>query len=641
MPAVTVPDTLALPRIETTAEQAAAVRSVASVTDAPSGFEGEGFPVRRAFAGVSLSDLDPFVHMDQMGEVEYAPGEPKGTPWHPHRGFETVTYMIDGTFQHQDSIGGGGLITNGSTQWMTAGSGILHIERPPDQLIASGGLFHGTQLWVNLPAADKLIDPRYQNLDAGNIVLLTSPDGGALVRVIAGDVAGHRGPGATHTPISMVHASIEPGAELVLPWPREFNALLYVLSGAGTVGAEARPVHTGQLIVHGPGEALVLRAERNPGITTPGARRAHSRWSPHRRARVRPRPLRHEHARGNRAGLRGLRGGPAGHGPRRPHRPRVATVTTGDAWGDDDIGDLTGRVALVTGANSGIGFETTRALAEHGAHVVMACRDEAKARRAYDELDNDLSRSSLEVLTIDLADLGSVRDAAASFLARHARLDLLVNNAGVMGAPHQLTADGFELHMATNHLGHFALTGLLLDRIVTTERSRIVGVSSHVHRIGRLRADDVAGARIANPWEAYGTSKLANLLFVAELQRRLARCRAADHRRGGAPGLDPEQPGRQRCRPEGRPGAQEAGAGRRDDDRTTHGGGSPARPLRRDLVVRARRAVRRARRPAPALGAAPRGHAVATAPATPADAAALWSASEELTGVRYTVGVPA
>ncbi len=261
MPAVTVPDTLALPRIETTAEQAAAVRPIASVTDAPSGFEGEGFPVRRAFAGVSLSDLDPFVHMDQMGEVEYAPGEPKGTPWHPHRGFETVTYMIDGTFQHQDSIGGGGLITDGSTQWMTAGSGILHIERPPDQLIASGGLFHGTQLWVNLPAADKLIDPRYQNLDAGNIVLLTSPDGGALVRVIAGDVAGHRGPGATHTPISMVHASIGPGAELVLPWPRDFNALLYVLSGAGTVGGDARPVHTGQLIVHGPGEALAVRAD--------------------------------------------------------------------------------------------------------------------------------------------------------------------------------------------------------------------------------------------------------------------------------------------------------------------------------------------------------------------------------------------
>ena len=161
-----------------------------------------------------MADLDPFIHMDQMGEVEYAPGEPKGTPWHPHRGFETVTYMIDGTFQHQDSIGGGGLITNGSTQWMTAGSGILHIERPPDQLIASGGLFHGIQLWVNLPSADKMIDPRYQDVDAGNVLLLTSSDGGALVRVIAGDVDGHRGPGSTHTPISLVHATVQPGAEL-------------------------------------------------------------------------------------------------------------------------------------------------------------------------------------------------------------------------------------------------------------------------------------------------------------------------------------------------------------------------------------------------------------------------------------------
>ena len=158
MPAVTVPDNLLLPRVE--APSPTTVRPVKSLTDAPAGYEGEGFPVRRAFAGVPMADLDPFVHMDQMGEVEYAPGEPKGTSWHPHRGFETVTYMIDGTFQHQDSIGGGGLITNGSTQWMTAGSGILHIERPPDQLVASGGLFHGIQLWVNLPAADKMIDPR-------------------------------------------------------------------------------------------------------------------------------------------------------------------------------------------------------------------------------------------------------------------------------------------------------------------------------------------------------------------------------------------------------------------------------------------------------------------------------------------------
>jgi quercetin 2,3-dioxygenase len=260
MPAVTVPDNLVLPQIAAAAE-GARIRPVKSVTDAPSALEGEGFPVHRAFAGVPSADLDPFIHMDQMGEVEYAPGEPKGTPWHPHRGFETVTYMIDGTFQHQDSVGGGGLITDGSTQWMTAGSGILHIERPPEQLIASGGLFHGIQLWVNLPAADKWIDPRYQGIEADNVLLLTTPDGGALVRVIAGDVAGHHGPGSTHTPISLAHATVEPGAELVLPWPAEFNALVYALSGSGGVGAEARPFRSGQLAVFGAGDALVLRAD--------------------------------------------------------------------------------------------------------------------------------------------------------------------------------------------------------------------------------------------------------------------------------------------------------------------------------------------------------------------------------------------
>jgi quercetin 2,3-dioxygenase len=255
-----VPDNLVLPRVSEPTPTTQ-LRPVKSVTDAPSGFEGEGFPVRRAFAGVPAADLDPFVHMDQMGEVEYAPGEPKGTAWHPHRGFETVTYMIDGTFQHQDSIGGGGLITNGSTQWMTAGSGILHIERPPDQLIASGGLFHGIQLWVNLPAADKWLDPRYQGIEASDVLLLTSHDGGTLIRVIAGDVDGHHGPGSTHTPISMVHATLEPGAELTLPWPRDFNALVYVLGGSGSVGADARPVRTGQLATFGRGDALVIRAD--------------------------------------------------------------------------------------------------------------------------------------------------------------------------------------------------------------------------------------------------------------------------------------------------------------------------------------------------------------------------------------------
>src|SRR5271168_3555398 len=180
MPAVTVDNPLLLPRIDPAGPEALA-RPVRSVTTAPNGLEGEGFPVRRAFAGVSTKDLDPFVHMDQMGEVEYAPGEPKGTPWHPHRGFETVTYMIDGTFQHQDSIGGGGLITNGDTQWMTAGGGILHIEAPPEDLVASGGIFHGIQLWVNLPSKDKMVDPRYQDIGRDAVALVRSGDGGALV----------------------------------------------------------------------------------------------------------------------------------------------------------------------------------------------------------------------------------------------------------------------------------------------------------------------------------------------------------------------------------------------------------------------------------------------------------------------------
>jgi hypothetical protein len=201
MPAVTVENPLSLPHVPVPDADAAA-RPVVSVTTAPRGFEGEGFPVRRAFAGVDLRALDPFIHMDQMGEVEYAPGEPKGTPWHPHRGFETVTYMIDGEMQHHDSHGGGGLIGGGDTQWMTAGSGILHIETPPEHLVQTGGLFHGLQLWVNLPKAQKLAAPRYQDITGAKVTLLSSADGGALVRVIAGEVGGHQGPGSTYTPIT-------------------------------------------------------------------------------------------------------------------------------------------------------------------------------------------------------------------------------------------------------------------------------------------------------------------------------------------------------------------------------------------------------------------------------------------------------
>jgi redox-sensitive bicupin YhaK (pirin superfamily) len=260
VPAVVPEDITILPRILAPDPSIARERPVRSVTDAPRGLEGEGFPVRRAFAGVALEDLDPFIHLDQMGEVEYAPGEAKGTPWHPHRGFETVTYMIDGVFEHNDSNGGGGVITNGDTQWMTAGSGILHIERPPEALVRSGGLFHGFQLWVNLPASQKWAAPRYQDIRAGEVALLSSADGGALVRVIAGDIAGHKGPGSTYSPMTLVHATLSPGARLSLPWRPDYNALVYVMNGQGTIGSAGRPVGTGQLVVLGSGDALSVAA---------------------------------------------------------------------------------------------------------------------------------------------------------------------------------------------------------------------------------------------------------------------------------------------------------------------------------------------------------------------------------------------
>ncbi|WP_079428454.1 pirin family protein [Streptomyces katrae] len=260
MPAVTAQNPLALPRVIAPAE-GDRTRPVLAVVDAPSGFEGEGFPVRRAFAGIKYEYLDPFIMMDQMGEVDYAAGEPKGTPWHPHRGFETVTYIIDGTFIHRDSHGGGGVITNGDTQWMTAGSGLLHIETPPEELVMSGGLFHGLQLWVNLPAKDKMLAPKYQDIRGGTVKLLASQDGGALIRLIAGDLAEHTGPGATHTPITMIHLTVSPGAEVTLPWRSDFNALAYGLAGSGAAGAERRPFGMGQTVVFGNGDGLTVRAD--------------------------------------------------------------------------------------------------------------------------------------------------------------------------------------------------------------------------------------------------------------------------------------------------------------------------------------------------------------------------------------------
>jgi quercetin 2,3-dioxygenase len=259
MPALTPADATILPRVDPAEGEPS--RPVLDVVDAPSFLEGEGFKVRRATAGINLSLADPFLMLDHMGAVEYASGEAKGAPDHPHRGFETVTYMMDGKIRHRDSYGGGGIITDGATQWMTAGSGVVHSEMPTEDLLQGGGLFHGVQLWVNLPAAQKWTPPTYQDLESAQVGLVASEDAGAVVRLIAGDLGGMSGPGVTRTPITYAHATLAPGARLRTRWRPEFNALAYVLSGRGTVGAERRPIHEGQLAVFGDGAAVELGSD--------------------------------------------------------------------------------------------------------------------------------------------------------------------------------------------------------------------------------------------------------------------------------------------------------------------------------------------------------------------------------------------
>jgi redox-sensitive bicupin YhaK (pirin superfamily) len=263
MPAVTVDNPLVLPRLRRpdVSPGDSTPRPVAAVVPAHHAVEGAGFEVWRPFpGGVSLSVTDPFLLLDQLGPVSYAPGEAKGAPWHPHRGFETVTYVMDGEITHHDSNGGGGTIGEGDTQWMTAGAGILHDELPSERALRSGGPSHGVQLWVNLPATLKFTPARYQAITGSGLTLLSSEDGGALVRLIAGDLGDYHGPGSTHTPITYAHATLSPGAELAVPWNESFNALVYVLQGQGYAGTDARPLGDHDLVVFGPGDSLVVHA---------------------------------------------------------------------------------------------------------------------------------------------------------------------------------------------------------------------------------------------------------------------------------------------------------------------------------------------------------------------------------------------
>jgi redox-sensitive bicupin YhaK (pirin superfamily) len=261
MPAITVDNLLVLPRIPRPDPSGQRGRPVSHTRPAHHAVEGAGFEVWRPFPnGAALTETDPFLLLDQLGPVEYLPGEAKGAPWHPHRGFETVTYVLDGGIAHHDSNGGGGVIREGDTQWMTAGAGILHDEVPTDDALRNGGRSHGVQLWVNLPASLKFTPPRYQAITADHLVLLSSHDGGALVRLIAGELGGFDGPGVTHTPITYAHATIAPGAELSVPWNPAFNAMAYVLTGQGYAGQEGRPVSGHQLAVFGAGDSVTIRA---------------------------------------------------------------------------------------------------------------------------------------------------------------------------------------------------------------------------------------------------------------------------------------------------------------------------------------------------------------------------------------------
>jgi quercetin 2,3-dioxygenase len=236
---------------------------VARVITAHHQTEGAGFTIRRPFpGGLSMAEADPFLLLDHLGPQVNGPNETKGAPWHPHRGFETVSYILDGEIAHHDTNGGGGVIREGDTQWMTAGAGILHDELPTEKMYRAGGPAHFVQLWVNLPPALKMTPPRYQSIAKESLRLLTSDDGGALIRLIAGDVGGFSGPGVTHTPITYAHVTLAPGARLAVPWNPGFSALAYVLTGSGGAGTEGRPVEGGQLVVFGPGDHVVVGAQQ-------------------------------------------------------------------------------------------------------------------------------------------------------------------------------------------------------------------------------------------------------------------------------------------------------------------------------------------------------------------------------------------
>jgi hypothetical protein len=229
--------------------QTRTTRTVAGVINSVETLEGAGFLVRRPFPKSSFSAFDPFLLLDELGPVNLQPGQAKGAPDHPHRGFETVTYVLDGRLEHKDSEGHSGLLHPGDVQWMTAGAGVVHSEMPEAEFTRTGGRLHGIQLWVNLPQRDKMIAPRYQEIPAAEIPLADTEDGSVTVRVIAGAALGAKAVIETRTPLIYLHFTLQPGATIVQPVPPEYNAFAYVLDGSGLFGTEHERGNDGQMII--------------------------------------------------------------------------------------------------------------------------------------------------------------------------------------------------------------------------------------------------------------------------------------------------------------------------------------------------------------------------------------------------------
>jgi hypothetical protein len=233
-------------------------RRVIAVADSLRTLEGGGFPVRRPFPTAGLLQVDPFLLLDHLGPVKWGPGEGIGAPDHPHRGFETVTYLLSGEMEHKDSAGHSGRLRAGDVQWMTAGAGVVHSELPSGEFMRNGGVMHGFQIWVNLPARDKMIRPRYQDIPATRIPEAVSADGRAKVRVIAGSALGQSAVIETRTPIIYLHYTIAPGGETVQAVPEEYNALVYMISGKVRAGDDERQVSEGQMARFGHGNSVRL-----------------------------------------------------------------------------------------------------------------------------------------------------------------------------------------------------------------------------------------------------------------------------------------------------------------------------------------------------------------------------------------------